>query len=107
MATPNMMDANRIVLAILAKNHLNNVIAGVDGMFVRMTNLRNIPEGHYLLLYFNRKVYPALNTLILAGYDHCIYDNVINAPGSFHDSTVYNLFQMKPYLKIWCQEFKF
>ena len=66
-------------------------------MSVPMTNLRIPHKGHYQLLYFNRKVYPALNTLVLAGYDHCIYNIVINAPGSFHDSTVYNLSQMKLY----------
>ena len=86
-------------IAILAKYNLNNVIAGVDGMFVPMKNLRNIPEGHYQLSYFNREVYPALNTLVLAGYDHCIYNIVINAPGSFHNSTMYNLSQMKLYLE--------
>ncbi len=47
--------------------------------------------GHDAGLYFNRKGWKALITLIFAGMDHRIYDIVPNAPGSFHNSTIYNL----------------
>ena len=68
-------------------------------MFVPMTNLRGLPEGHDNVLYINRKGWPALNCLIFAGYDHKIYDITMNAPGSFHDANVYNLSPMKHYLE--------
>ena len=68
-------------------------------MFIPMTNLRGWPAGHDAGLYYNRKGWKALNTLIFAGMDHRIYDIVANAPGSFHDSTIYNLSTMKHYLE--------
>jgi hypothetical protein len=68
-------------------------------MFIPMTNLRELPEGHDMELYNNRKGWPAINCLMFAGYDHTIYDMVPNAPGSFHDSTVYLLSNMKTYLE--------
>ena len=68
-------------------------------MFVPMNNLRGWPEGHDAALYYNRKGFKSLNTLIFAGFDRRIYDIVPNAPGSFHDNTVYNLSTMKPYLE--------
>lgn len=68
-------------------------------MFVAMKNLRELPPNHNRTLYICRKGFPALNCLMFAGYDHFIYDCVPNAPGSFHDSTVYNLSSTKPYLE--------
>ncbi len=41
-------------------------------MFILMTNLRGWPAGHDAGLYFNRKGWKALITLIFAGLDYRI-----------------------------------
>ncbi len=45
------------------KYALKNVIGGIDGMMIPMTNLRSLPPGHDQVLYFNRRAYRALNCL--------------------------------------------
>ena len=66
---------------------------------MRLSNINKVPEGHVANNYICRKNFYALNVLIFAGYDHRMYDMVINVPGSFHDATTWRLSLMKPYLE--------
>ena len=59
----------------------------------------DIPVGMEKDLFVNRKGRFSLNCLVTGGYDHKIYDIVCNAPGSFHDASIYRLSQVKPYLE--------
>ena len=68
-------------------------------MFVPMKNLRNLPPNYDRQVFINRKGWPALNVLMVAGYNHIIYDCDVRAPGSWHDSHVYNMSSTKPYLE--------
>ena len=75
------------------------ISGGIDGMFVRMSNIQGFPPGYNRELFFNRKGFTALNCLVFAGFDHTIYDLVPNSPGSFHDSSIYRVSGMKAYLE--------
>ena len=43
----------------------------------------------------NRKDAHTLNILVTAGFDHRIYDIVVNAPGSFHDAATWRISEIK------------
>ena len=82
------------------KHHIHNVIGGIDGSHVRMECLtRQIPDGMDKEIFRNRKGWYSLNVLVFGGYDHRIYDLVVNAPGSFHDSAIFRMSMMKPYIR--------
>ena len=97
MPTIDKMEENARV--IWNKYALKNIIGGIDGMMIPMTNLRSFPPGHDSGLYYNRKTRPALNTLIFANYNQEFFDMVVNAPGSFHDATINRLSKMKAWLE--------
>jgi len=48
----------------------------------------------------NRKGAHTLNVLVTAGFDHRIYDVVVNAPGSFHDAAIWRISEIKQYLEM-------
>ena len=51
-------------------------LGGIDGCFMRLSNIKKVLEGHNANHYICRRQYHALNVLIYAGYDHRIYDMV-------------------------------
>ena len=100
MPTRQMMEDN--ARCIQEKYHLWNVVAGIDGCHVVF---KEAPRGldpygdPKQKLFINRKGSYSLNCLVTGGFDHKIYDIVINVPGSFHDSSVYRLSRVKAYLE--------
>ena len=56
---------------------------------------RDIPANVDLAIYINRKGFNSLNVLVTGGCDKLVY----NAPGSYHDAGVYQMYAVKPYLE--------
>ena len=98
MPTREIMEEN--AREVWNKHHIYNVIGGIDGSHVRMECLtRQMPDGMDKEIFRNRKGWYSLNVLVFGGYDHRIYDLVVNAPGSFHDSAIFRMSMMKPYIR--------
>ena len=86
------------IAAVFEKYKLSNVIAGVDGCHIPFLEIP-LPAGKNPKDFINRKNVYSINSQIVGGFDRRIYDNLLSAPGSFHDAAVWSMSNAKAWLE--------